>query len=222
MSESNRAKERKCTCIQLLQLLLQMAYLRCCFRFILAVWLRLVPFVGSSVTLFLSGATGTASVSCLLRHAEGSRADCAIEQPNSLFLPLPFGVWCLALALPSSAIRACAESPLPPRDTCCAEAFVATAFRIGPKNAAPSPPHAPRAKGRARGAWPHPPRRWHTARAGAHGASYPVALLKWGPGPRRIALGKKLAPCEEHLHPGGAGFALVLPFSLVVSIAAVL
>ena len=115
MSESNRAKERKCTCIQLLQLLLQMAYLRCCFRFILAVWLRLVPFVGSSVTLFLSGATGTASVSCLLRHAEGSRADCAIEQPNSLFLPLPFGVWCLALALPSSAIRACAESPLPPR-----------------------------------------------------------------------------------------------------------
>ena len=41
-----------------------------------------------------------------------------------------------------------------------------------------------------------------------HGASYPVAPLKWGPGPRRIALGKKLAPCEEDLHPDGAGLGL--------------
>ena len=53
-----------------------------------------------------------------------------------------------------------------------------TDFRIGPKSAAPSPPRAPRAKGRARGAWPYPHCRWDTARAETHGASYPVAPLK--------------------------------------------
>ena len=89
-----------------------------------------------------------------------------------------------------------------------------TDFRTGPKSAAPSPPRAPRAKGRARGAWPHPQRRWDTGRGETHGANPPVAPLKWGAAPHRIALGKTLAPCEEPLHPDGAGFTLEPGFSL--------
>ena len=55
---------------------------------------------------------------------------------------------------------------------------VVNGFQNRPKNAAPSPPRAPRAEGRTRGACPHPQRRWHTARAEIHGASYPVAPLE--------------------------------------------
>ena len=173
--------------MQLLQLLLEMAYLRCC------VWIQ-APLTAGCCLLAFAGAAFPHRHERhglrLLRQAKHRRGDAAIQALGLAFLTKrAAGAAALSLQAPLLSLQAAKKCSSGAAAVACLQCTTSVCIFW----AAP-PLRRPAKVNRAgRGAVTRlfSPRGW----AGrTHGASYPVAPLKWGVTPRRIALGKKLAP----------------------------